>query len=156
MKDMRMVCKTWAQGFELGVAGVKISASGPELPSEPRAMHLRFSGLTCLDMGRCQFVGSPQLERLMGLKTLVSLRLGDPPTIHHDRNPPEAALVSILKDEHIEGLKVRLCYGSVCWADVGSSAPREQLLMETDSSETINPNFASMANNTPPPPNLPR
>lgn len=63
MKIMRGVCKTWQQGFEMGVTGIKITSLGhPALPSGLELAQ-RFPGLTMLDLGK-RAISTEWLEEL--------------------------------------------------------------------------------------------
>lgn len=74
MKDMRGVSKTWQEGFELGVTGIRVSPLDPVLPDGGIACR-RFPMLTMLDVGDSS-ADEAWLQTLRAFPKLSSLVLG--------------------------------------------------------------------------------
>lgn len=68
MKAMRGACKTWQQGYELGVSSITIHMEDPVLPLGYEAAQ-RFPGLKCLNIGDSQ----TELGDLQGLRAFSNL-----------------------------------------------------------------------------------
>lgn len=74
MKSMRGACKTWQEGFELGVTGIGVSILSPMLPDGGLAAR-RFPMLARLDVGNSSAAES-WLQTLAAFPKLSSLVLG--------------------------------------------------------------------------------
>lgn len=73
---MREVCKSWKEGFESSVTGIRVQSCGPLLPfTGPEAAHLRFLRVTSLNLGS-SFMASTALQNFSGFRKLSSLTLG--------------------------------------------------------------------------------
>lgn len=101
MKRMRSVCKSWQEGFDLGVTGIGIcELQHPVLPSGVAAAS-RFPGLTQLDLG-CSAVGKDWLDHLGAFSKLEILTLGGWP----DGLGPGGALSVRLKAVDMKRIQV--------------------------------------------------
>lgn len=74
MKAMRLVCKTWQQGFELSVTSIKVHFGNPYLHWMGDTA-LRFPAVTNLDLGECYAQGA-NIWRVHDFPILNSLILG--------------------------------------------------------------------------------